>query len=135
MQRLILNISLFSFVNSNATSTSSSYSSTRCNTKLNFLLYISSSITLIIEEKNGFVIPLTKTAILFVSVRFKFLALLFGTNPVSSTTCIIFAFVSALISALLFNALETVLTLTPHLLAMSFIVISAILTPHNSSTK
>lgn len=72
--------------------------------------------------KNGFEIPFTNTAIAFASTLLRFLALLFGTYPYSFMVFIIFSFVSRLISGWLLIALETVLTPTPHILAISFIV-------------
>ena len=53
---------------------------------------------LIISAKNGFEIPFTRSAIEFVSVRFRFLAELFGVNPFSAMVSMIFFLVSGLMS-------------------------------------
>ncbi len=86
--------SLFSFTSSRATSTSSSLYSTCFSTREYFFFCVSSSITWIISLKRGFAIPFTRTAIHLASVLFKFLALLFGTNPISWITSMIMFFVS-----------------------------------------
>ena len=109
-----------------ATSTSSSLYSTCFSSREYFSLCVSSSITFIMPPKSGLAMPFIKTAIRSDSVLFKFLALLFGTKSYSFITLSTLLLVSGLISGWLLSALETVLTPTPHSLAISLIVNSDI---------
>ena len=68
--------------------------------------------------------PLTMSATLLDSLCLRLLAEAFGTKPVSSTTFMIFSRVAGLISGCPVMARDTVLTPTPHIFAMSLIVVA-----------